>query len=60
MCVYQVFFTGHYLQDVEWQFRWAILVMLVHAVLALRWDHTYIHTYIHVHLYNMKTDTYTR
>ena len=22
--------------------------------------HTYIHTYIHVHLYNMKTDTYTR
>ncbi len=46
MYVLQVFFTGHYLQDVQWQFRWAILVLLVHVVLALR---STIHTYIQYH-----------
>ena len=46
MYVLQVFFTGHYLQDVQWQFRWAILVLLVHVVLALR---STMHTYIQYH-----------
>jgi len=53
MYVLQVFFTGHYLQDVQWQFRWAILVLLVHVVLALR---STIHTYI-LHTIPLKSKT---
>ena len=31
-----VFFTGHYLEDLQWQYRWAALVLLEHGALALR------------------------
>jgi hypothetical protein len=31
-----VFFTGHYLADMPWQYRWTLLVLLEHVAVGLR------------------------
>ena len=32
-----VFFTGRYLQDMQWQYRWTLLALLELAALAIRY-----------------------